>query len=57
VFLALADQRLKNVEEARNATTKAREALPKSKPDAVWDRAEVELLRAELDAVVPPPRE
>ena len=50
-FLALAEHRLGHADAAKAAATKAR-AVPK--PDAVWDRAEVELLAAELDATLPP---
>jgi serine/threonine protein kinase/WD40 repeat protein/tetratricopeptide (TPR) repeat protein len=54
VFLALAEHKLGHTKEANQAAAKARETLPKHPPERVWARAEVELLRAELDAVIPP---
>jgi Flp pilus assembly protein TadD len=53
LFLALAEHRLGHMEAATKAAAKAR-VLPR--PGAVWDRAEMELLAAERDAAVPPPR-
>jgi Flp pilus assembly protein TadD len=50
-FLALAENRLGHAAGATKAATKAR-ALPK--PDGAWDRAEVELLAAELNAALLP---
>ena len=38
---------------AKQAASKAG-ARSKSKPTAVWEKAEIELLAAELDAVLPP---
>jgi serine/threonine protein kinase/WD40 repeat protein/tetratricopeptide (TPR) repeat protein len=52
LFLALAEHRLGQAAAARAAAAKAR-AVPR--PDTGWDRAEVELLTAELDAALPPP--
>ena len=54
VFLALAEHRLGHADAAKEAAAKARAAQAKSKPGTVWDRAEVELLAAELDAALPP---
>src|SRR5262249_7863327 len=54
VFLALAEHRLGQGDAARKAAARARAAQARSRPGAVWDRAEVELLAAELDAVLPP---
>ncbi len=53
VFLALAEHRLGHADAAKVAATKARTIQAKSKPDGVWDKAEVELLAAELDADLP----
>jgi hypothetical protein len=39
---------------ARKAAAKARGAKAGPKPDSVWERAEMELLAAELDAALPP---
>jgi tetratricopeptide (TPR) repeat protein len=55
VFLALAEQRLGHADAARKAAAKARQALAGPKPDSVWERAEMELLAAELDAALPLP--
>ena len=57
LFLALAEQRLGHVDDAKAAAAKARAARPATTAGSVWDRAEVELLAAELDAAVPPPRQ
>ena len=54
VFLALAEHRLGHADAAKEAAAKARAAQAESKPGTVWDRAEVELLAAELDAALPP---
>jgi serine/threonine protein kinase/WD40 repeat protein len=51
LFLALVEHRLGHAAAAKEAAAKAR-AVPR--PGAAWDRAEVELLAAELDAAVPP---
>jgi WD40 repeat protein/tetratricopeptide (TPR) repeat protein len=53
LFLALVEHRLGHVEAATKAAAKA-SAVPRS--GMVWDRAEMELLAAERDAAVPPPR-
>ena len=50
-FLALAEHRLGHASVAKEAAAKSR-AGPR--PGAVWDKAEVEVVAAELDAVVPP---
>jgi serine/threonine protein kinase/WD40 repeat protein len=50
LFLALAEHRLGHADAARAAAARAR-AQPR--PDAAWDRAEVEVLAAELDAALP----
>jgi hypothetical protein len=54
VFLALAEHRLGHADAAKEAAARARMAHVKSKPGTAWDRAEVELLAAELDAALPP---
>jgi hypothetical protein len=51
VFLALAEHRLGHADAARKAAAKARKALAGPKPDSIWERTEVELLAAELDAL------
>jgi WD40 repeat protein/tetratricopeptide (TPR) repeat protein len=55
LFLALAEHRLGHADAARKAAAKARQALAGPKPDSVWERAEMELLAAVLDAVLPLP--
>jgi serine/threonine protein kinase/WD40 repeat protein/tetratricopeptide (TPR) repeat protein len=55
VFLALSEHRLGHADSARKAAAKAREVRAGSKPDSVWERAEMELLAAELDAALPLP--
>jgi serine/threonine protein kinase/WD40 repeat protein/Flp pilus assembly protein TadD len=55
VFLALAEHRLGHADAAKEAAAKARAAQAKIKPGTSWDRAEVELLAADLDATLPPP--
>jgi WD40 repeat protein/tetratricopeptide (TPR) repeat protein len=50
LFLALAEHRLGHADAAKEAAAKARAA---SRPDGAWDRAEVEVLAAELDATLP----
>jgi serine/threonine protein kinase/WD40 repeat protein/tetratricopeptide (TPR) repeat protein len=54
LFLALAEHRLGHADAARKAAARARAALATLKPGSVWDRAEMELLAAELDTAVPP---
>jgi tetratricopeptide (TPR) repeat protein len=54
-FLALAEHRLGHADAARKAAARARAARAGLKPDTVWERAEVELLAAELDAALPLP--
>jgi serine/threonine protein kinase/WD40 repeat protein/Flp pilus assembly protein TadD len=53
LFLALAEHRLGHTEAAKAAAAKAR-AVPR--PNTIWEKAEVELLAAELDAALPPPK-
>jgi tetratricopeptide (TPR) repeat protein len=55
LFLTLTEHRLGHGGAARKAAAKARAAQARSKPGTVWDRAEVELLAAELDAALPVP--
>jgi WD40 repeat protein/tetratricopeptide (TPR) repeat protein len=55
VFLALAEHRLGHADAARKAAAKARKAQAGPKPYNVWERAEMELLAAELDAALPLP--
>ena len=50
LFLALSEHRLGHADAAKAAAAKARSA---PKPGTAWDRAEVELLTAELDAALP----
>jgi tetratricopeptide (TPR) repeat protein len=54
-YLALAEHALGRVDEAKAAAAKARGGRPTLKDDQAWERAEVELLAAELDAALPPP--
>jgi WD40 repeat protein/Flp pilus assembly protein TadD len=54
VFLALVEHRLGRIDAAKAAAAKAREGLVRRKPRTGWDRAESELLTAELDAALPP---
>ncbi len=54
-FLALTEQKLGHADAAKEAAAKARAAQPKTKIITVWDKAEVELLAAELDAALVPP--
>jgi WD40 repeat protein/tetratricopeptide (TPR) repeat protein len=54
LFLALAEHQLGHADAARKAAARARAAQAGMKPGAVWERAEVELLAAELDAALPP---
>jgi tetratricopeptide (TPR) repeat protein len=51
LFLALSEHRLGHADAAKEGVAKARAAPG---PDNAWDRAEVELLTAELDAALPP---
>jgi hypothetical protein len=53
-YLALAEHALDGTKEAETAALKARAAKAGPKPDSAWERAEVELLAAELDATLPP---
>ncbi len=55
LFLALAEHRLGHADDAKGAAVKARAARSAAMAGSVWDRAEIELLAAELDAAVPPP--
>jgi serine/threonine protein kinase/WD40 repeat protein/tetratricopeptide (TPR) repeat protein len=52
LFLALAEHRLGHAAAAKEAAARAR-AVPR--PTTVWDLAEVDVLAAELDAVLPLP--
>jgi serine/threonine protein kinase/WD40 repeat protein/Flp pilus assembly protein TadD len=52
IFLALAEHQLGHAEAAKESAAKAR-AL--AKPSTAWEKAELELLTAELDAVMPSP--
>ena len=49
-MLALAEHRLGHVNAVKEAVAKARAG---SKPGTVWDKAEVDLLAAELDTALP----
>jgi serine/threonine protein kinase/WD40 repeat protein len=55
LFLALAQARLGRADAAMQAAAKLRTALAGPKPDSAWDRAEMDLLAAELDTALPPP--
>jgi serine/threonine protein kinase/WD40 repeat protein/tetratricopeptide (TPR) repeat protein len=55
LFLALAEHRLGHADAAGKAAARARAAQAGFKPNTVWERAELELLAAELDAALPPP--
>jgi WD40 repeat protein len=55
LFLALAERALSQRDAATAAAARARAARPERASGSAWDRAEVELLGAELDAAVPPP--
>jgi len=52
VFLALTEHRLGRADAAKEAAAKARVAQSKTRPDAAWEKAEIELLSAELDAAL-----
>lgn len=54
LFLALAEYRLGRTDAGKEAADEARAVQTGAKSDIVWERAESELLSAELDAVVPP---
>jgi Flp pilus assembly protein TadD len=54
LLLALAEHRLGHAAAARKAAARARTVQARSRPGTVWDRAEVELLAAELDAALLP---
>jgi tetratricopeptide (TPR) repeat protein len=55
LFLALAEHRLDHANAAKQAAIKARAAKAGPRPRTVWEKAEIELLAAELDAALPPP--
>jgi serine/threonine protein kinase/WD40 repeat protein/Flp pilus assembly protein TadD len=55
-YLALAELALARADKAETAVARARAARPALKDNAAWDRAEVELLSAELNAALPAPR-
>jgi tetratricopeptide (TPR) repeat protein len=55
VYLALAEHALGRAGEAGAAAARARAARPTLRDNEAWDRAEVELLAAELNAALPPP--
>jgi Flp pilus assembly protein TadD len=52
LFLAVAEHRLGRADAATEPAAKARAAKAEAKPAPGWDRAEVELLAEELDAIV-----
>jgi WD40 repeat protein/Flp pilus assembly protein TadD len=54
VYLALAEHALARADKAREAAARARAVRPALKASEAWDRAEVELLTAELNAALPP---
>jgi hypothetical protein len=53
VYLALAEHALGRADKAKAAAARARAIRPTLKDDKAWERAEDELLAAELDAVLP----
>jgi hypothetical protein len=53
VFLALSEQMLGHGDAAKVAATTARATKAKTRLDTVWDKGEIELLAAELDAALP----
>ncbi len=55
LYLALAEHALGHADAAKQAALKARAVKSRAKRDTAWERAEVDLLAAELDAVLPPP--
>jgi WD40 repeat protein/tetratricopeptide (TPR) repeat protein len=55
LFLALAEHSLRHAHAAKEAAAKARAALREASAGSVWDRAEVDLLAAELDVALPLP--
>jgi hypothetical protein len=54
-YLALAEHALGHADAAKDAAIKARAKKSLANRDTAWDRAEVELLAAELDAALPLP--
>jgi predicted Zn-dependent protease len=55
VYLALAEHALGRTVQAQEAAVRARATRRMLKDNEAWERAEVELLTAELNAVLPPP--
>jgi serine/threonine protein kinase/WD40 repeat protein/tetratricopeptide (TPR) repeat protein len=55
LFLALAEHRLGHADAAKETAAKARAVRAGSKPGSPWDKAEADLLAAELDAALPLP--
>jgi WD40 repeat protein/tetratricopeptide (TPR) repeat protein len=55
MFLASAEHRLGHTDAAKEAATKAQAARTRAKLDGAWDKAEVDLLAAELDAAASTP--
>jgi hypothetical protein len=53
VFLALAEARFGHADAAMKAAATARRALAGPKPESAWERAEMELLAAVLEAALP----
>jgi hypothetical protein len=53
-YLALAEHALGHADAAKQAALKARALYSNAKRDTAWEKAEVELLAAELDAALPP---
>jgi serine/threonine protein kinase/WD40 repeat protein/tetratricopeptide (TPR) repeat protein len=54
-YLALAEHAVGRADKAQEAAARARATRPARKDNEAWDRAEVELLTAELNAALPPP--
>jgi Flp pilus assembly protein TadD len=55
VLLAIAEHRLGHADAAKKASTKARAIQAGTTPKSPWDKAEIDLLTAELDAVLSRP--
>jgi Flp pilus assembly protein TadD len=53
-YLALAEHALGHADAAKHAALKARALWSGARRDTAWERAEVDLLAAELDAALPP---
>ena len=52
-FLALVEQKLGHTDAVKESAAKARATQAKAKIVTVWDKAEIELLAAELETALP----